>query len=115
MVATAFVGNIVIAYRNGRRESLAATMSDVTAEEWVAQDGGDLFRINASMGAARIADIILSAAGVDTRTSTIRVNGKLLPEVVLHGANVGTVVGRQFQQTPLTLPIGATIEFTQIT
>ena len=115
MVATPFVGNIVIQYRNGQRESIPATMSDVTADEWVAPDGTDFFNLNGSLGEAKIIDIVLSAGGIDTRTSSIRVNGKALPEVVLHGACVGTVVGRQFQQTPLLVPTGAKLEFTQTT
>ena len=115
MVATPFVGNIVVVYGNGKRESIPATMSDVTTEEWVAPDGTDFFRLDGSAGKAKIVDIIMSASGADTRTSTIRVNGKLLPEVVLHGANVGTIVGRQFQQTPLYVPQGAQLEFTQLT
>jgi hypothetical protein len=102
-------------YRSGLKESIPATCSDVNAEEWVAPDGTDFFKLNGSQGDAKITDIILSAAGVDTRTATIRVNGKLIPEVVLLGANVGTVVNRQFQQTPLYVPSGATLEFTQVT
>jgi len=114
-MATPFVGNIVLQYKNGTKESLPATMSDVTAEEWVSGDGGDLFRTRSDLGPVAIVDILLNNAGASVRTSTIRINGKQIPEVVLHGANVGTVVGRQFQQTPLMIPAGASIEITQLT
>ena len=114
-MATPFVGNIVVQYRNGQRESIPATMSDVNAEEWVAPDGTDFFNLNGSLGDAKIIDVVLNTGGADTRTSTININGKAIPEVVLHGANVGTVVGRQFQATPLVVPQGAKLEFTQTT
>ena len=114
-MATPFVGNIVISYAKGTRESLPATMSDVTAEEWVAPDGTDFFHVRSDLGQPVITDILLNNAGASVRTSTIRVNGKAIPDVVLHGANVGTVVGRQFQQTPIAVPPGAQIEFTQLT
>jgi len=114
-MATPFVGNIVVVYANGKRESIPASMNDVTANEWVAPDGTDFFRLDGSAGKGKIVDIILNTGGADTRTSQIRVNGKLLPDVVLHGANLGSTVGRQFQQTPLIVPQGAQIEFIQIT
>lgn len=114
MAATPFTGIIVVQYRSGLKESIPATMSDVADAEWVAPDGTDFFHLNASGGDARIVDIVLSTAGVDTRTSTIRVNGVLVPTIILHGANVGTVVNRQMQQTPLNLPAGAQLEFTQV-
>jgi len=115
MAATPFVGCIVVKYKDGFQETINATMSDVTTNEWVAPDGGDFFYLNASHGDAKIVDILLSASGVDCRTSTINVNTKQIPEIVLHGANVGTVVSRQFQQSNLYLPAGAKLEFTQLT
>jgi xanthine/CO dehydrogenase XdhC/CoxF family maturation factor len=115
MAAAAFVANIVLAYADGYKESVPMTCSDVTTEEWVAPDGTDFLSVSGGHGNAAIVDIILSAAGTDCRTSTIRINTKAAPEIVLHGGNVGTVVARQFQQTPLKLPAGAKVEFTQLT
>lgn len=115
MAATPYVANIVIQYQDGARESIPATASDVTTEEWVAPDGTDFFKLSGAHGNAAIVDIILSAAGVDTRTATINVNGKQIPTVVLGGANTGSTLNRQFQQTPLMVPAGATLEFTQVT
>ena len=115
MAAAPFVANIVIQYQDGSRESIPGTCSDVTTEEWVAPDGTDFFKVSGAHGNAAITDITLSAAGTDCRTSTIRVNTKLIPTVVLHGANVGTTISRQFQQTPLQIPAGATLEFAQVT
>ena len=114
-MATPYVANLVIQYQDGRRESLPATASDVTTEEWVAPDGTDFFKISGAHGNAAIVDIILSANPPSVRTATINVNGKAVPTVVLLGANVGTVVSRQFQQTPLRLPSGAQVEITQVT
>lgn len=114
-MATPFVANITIQYADGSKEAIPMTCSDVTTEEWVAPDGTDFLNISGAHGNAIISDIQLSSGGADTRTSTIRINTKAAPEVVLHGANVGSVFGRQFQQVPLKLPAGAKVEFTQLT
>jgi hypothetical protein len=115
MAATPFVGNIVVVYQNGKRETIPVTMSDVNTEKWVGPDGSTDIKFDGSAGQAKIIDVMLSAAGVDTRTSQIRVNGKLLPETVLHGVNIGTAVLRQYQQVPLKLPQGAIVQFIQTT
>jgi len=115
MVATPFVGNLVVVYQNGKRESIPVTCSDVNAALWVGPDSTTSIKLDGSAGQAKIIDVMLSAAGVDTRTSSIRVNGKLLPETVLHGVNIGTSVLRQYQQVPLKVPQGAQISFIQNT
>jgi len=115
MAAVAFVANLVLVYQDGFKESIACTVSDVTGAFYLGQDGLSPIRISGAHGNAALVDLMLSTTGTDTRTATIRINGKAIPEIVLNGANGGTVVSRQFQQTPLRLPAGASLLFTQVT
>jgi len=115
MAPVPFVANIVVAYKDGFKESISCTVSDVNAGFYLGQDGLSPVRISAAHGNAAIVDLMLSTTGTDTRTATIRVNGKAIPEIVLNGANGGTVVNRQFQMVPLRLPAGANLLFTQVT
>jgi hypothetical protein len=115
MAATAFICSIVVKYQDGYSEQIPCTASDVNAANWLGPDGLAPIRISGAHGNAIISDIILGPVATDTRTSTLEVNGRRIPEIVLHAANYGAVVGRQFQQTPLKLTQGAVLEFTQNT
>jgi len=114
-MATAYVSSIMVKYQDGFTEQITATADDVTTNNWLGVDGLAPIRMNGSHGNCAIVDIQIAPTPTDTRTSTIRVNGKSIPEVVLHGANLGTTIGRQFQQNPLKLTSGATITFAQLT
>jgi hypothetical protein len=114
-MATAYVASIFVKYQDGASEQISATCDDVTTNNWLGVDGLAPIRLSGAHGNAIIADIVLAPTPASTRTSTIRVNGKVIPEVVLHGANLGTTFGRQFQQQPLRLPAAATLTFAQLT
>ena len=114
-MATTYVASILVRYQDGFSEQISATADDVTTNNWLGVDGLAPIRLNGAHGNAIIADIILAPAPTSTRTSIIRVNGKTIPEVVLHGACLATTIGRQFQQTPLKLSQGATVTFAQLT
>lgn len=116
MAAVPFVINMLVAYADGTRENITMTASDVNAGFYLGQDGLSPIQVQAGRGHAKVVDMVLGpATGTDTRTATIRVNGKLNPQIVLQAANLGTIVGRQFQQNPLDIPSGATLLFTQTT
>ena len=115
MVATPYVGVIILQYQDGFSEQYPFTASDVNAAFWLGPDGLSPIKASGAHGNGIIKDIILSAAGVDTRTATIRVNGRAVPEIVVLGANIGTQVLRQFQQSPIKYPAGASMLFTQTT
>ena len=115
MAATPFIFSMFVKYQDGFSEQISCTGSDVNAANILGPDGLAPIRISGAHGNAIIADIILGPIATDTRTSTIQVNGKTIPEVVLHSANYGTIIGRQFQQQPLRLSQGAVLEFTQNT
>ena len=114
-MATAYVASIFVKYQDGYSEQISATGDDVTTANWLGMDGLAPIRLNGAHGNAIIADIVLAPAPTSTRTSTIRVNGKTIPEVVLNGANLFSTIGRQFQQQPLKLSQGAVVTFTQLT
>ena len=114
-MATAFVASIMVKYQDGFTEQITATCSDVTAQNWLGVDGLAPIKMNGAHGNCAVVDIQISPTPADTRTSTIRVNGRSIPEVVLHGANLGTTIGRQFQQNPLKLSSGSSVTFAQLT
>lgn len=116
MAAVPYVVNMTVQYQDGYRENIAMTASDVNAAFWLGQDGLSPIRISGAHGNCYVADIIIGpGTGTDTRTATIRVNGKLISDVVLLAANGSTVINRQFRQNPLRLPAGCTCLFTQTT
>mgnify|MGYP000275532713 CR=1 FL=1 len=115
MTAKPFVANLSVQYQDGFSENIMATGSDVNTQSWVGADGTSLIKLSAAHGNAVLKDIIISPAPEDCRYSTIRVNGKSIPDVVLHGANLHSTVVRQFQQCNLRLPAGAQLQFTQVT
>jgi hypothetical protein len=116
MAAVAFVVNAVVLYQDGYKENIVMTAADVNGQFYLGQDGLSPIRLSAAHGNAAIVDMIIGpATGTDTRTATIRVNGKSIPDVVLQAANGGTVYNRQFQSAPLRVPAGATLLFTMTT
>jgi len=116
MAAVPFVINMVVLYQDGTKENIVLTSSDVNGQFYLGQDGLSPIRLSGAHGNAAVVDMIIGpATGTDTRTATIRVNGKAIPDVVLQAANGGTVYNRQFQSAPLRVPSGATLLFTQTT
>lgn len=114
-MATAYVASLFVKYQDGFSEQISATADDTNGNNYLGVDGLAPIRLNGAHGNAIIADVVLAPAPTSTRTSTIRVNGKTIPEVVLNGANLFSTIGRQFQQQPLKLSQGAVITFTQVT
>jgi len=114
-MATANVINMTVKYANGSVESIIATADDTNGNNYLGADGLAPIRMSGAKGNCAIVDMSIAPAPTSTRTGTIRVNGKLIPETVLFGANLGANVLRQFQQAPLRLPQGATITVTQVT
>ena len=88
-------------------------ITDVNTAEITWEDGGDFLICPA--GFTVITDIMTASAVVDTSYSTINVNGVQIPRILSHNSCLGNIVGRPFQQVPLVVPSGATIEFTNQT
>lgn len=116
MAAVPFVINTTVQYKDGYRDNIVLTATDVNAQFYLGQDGLAPIQLESGHGPAKIVDMNIGpATGTDTRTATIEVNGKRIPSVVLQAANGSTVVNRQFQLNPLYLPAGASLRFTQTT
>ena len=88
-------------------------ITDVNAAETTWEDGGDFLVCPA--GFTMIIDISTASAVVDTSYSSINVNGVAIPRIMSHNSCLGTIVSRPFQQVPLKIPSGATLEFTNTT
>ena len=88
-------------------------ITDVNSAETTWEDGGDFLILPA--GFTVITDISTASAVVDTSYSTINVNSVTIPRIMAHNSCLGTIVGRPFQQVPLIVPSGSTLEFTNVT
>lgn len=116
MAAVPYIVSMKVNYADGYSESIGMTASDVNAQNWLGADGLAPIHLSGGRGTATIVDVLIGpGTGTDTRTATIQVNGKTIPEIVLLAACGSTVIGRQFQQSPLRISAGATMEFTQNT
>jgi hypothetical protein len=114
MAAAAFKATVVVQNSAGQRVAKYYTVSDVNAAFYIALSGGTELPLSALP--CKIVDIILSAAGTDTSTASIFINGADSSGVrIVNSANVSTVLGRQFQSAPLAIPAGALVKFTQNT
>lgn len=113
-MATAYTGTIVLAKGspNGPRESKYFTASDVAAAGYVFQDGNAFMTVPAN-APYFLVDVVLSAAGADTTTSQIYVNGAPTPAVIVNVANVYTVLNRQIQSAPVGFQPGSSVKFYQ--
>lgn len=98
---------------DGQTKSIPLTASDVNAAYWLFPDGSNQNTLG--NGAAVIKDIIYTAAGTDTSNVDVYVNGFYTGYRIFNGANLGTVLNRQVQNTPIGVRPGATIRFIQNT
>lgn len=114
MVAAAFTGTLVLQGQTGKRISYPITASDVAAANYIFPDGnGDVVLPTNLGGYLTVVDLILSAAGTDTRTADIYVNGKVTGEAVQNNANLYNGQYRQFMSAPVNIAAGARVRFIQ--
>jgi hypothetical protein len=116
MAAAAFLASLTFAKNNinGEPVTYFCTVSDVNAAFYIFPDGNNFVTLP---GGANwiLKDISLSAAGTDTRTATIFVNGLNSGRTLLNAANLGTNYSRQFMLGPLQFSGGTNLRFTQNT
>lgn len=116
MAAAPFLGVVKARYQDGFTDQWNVTISDVNAAYWIFPDLNNNVILSTQHGYCDIYDIILSAAGTDTRTANIFVNGKPSSMAVQNGANLASNQARQFTPgAPLRLAAGANLRFTQVT
>jgi hypothetical protein len=99
----------------GETFNYPCTISDVNAAFYIFPDGNSDVVLPSNKGPLALVDVVLSAAGTDTRTATIWVNGKNTGEVVLNAGNIGTNVARQFVGSPLLIAPASRLRFIQVT
>lgn len=95
------------------KKSVPLTASDVNAAAWVFPSGGTELQL--SSGQAVITDIIYTAAGTDTTSVDVFVNGINTGYRIFNGTNLYNVLGRQIQSTPIGIRAGALVKFVQNT
>jgi hypothetical protein len=115
MAAAAFVATAKFKCADGYAFQMPFTVSDVNAAFYLGPDGQSFITLPSGHGVVQMWDIILSAAGTDTRTATITANSKATGETVQNSANLGTNTARQFIGAPVNFQPGANVRFTQVT
>lgn len=112
-MATPYTVEVKVAGTSGWNYVYHFTASDVAAEAWLGNDGsGDLI-LPANKGALAIVDIIVSSAGGTTKNAELFLNGVSTGQNISLAANVGTVYNRQFQGSPIPLPIAGKFKVLQ--
>lgn len=116
MAAAAFVALLNFVGANGVPFSYYCTVSDVNAAYYVHVDGQGQVSLPTDKGSfVVLKDIILSAAGTDTTTASILINGKNTGERVVNATNLASNLTRQFMQTPMRIAAGSTFRLLQNT
>jgi len=115
MAAAPFLAVLKFKADTGATFSYPCTVSDVNAAFYIFPDGNSDVILPSNMGNLYLADVILSAAGTDTRTATIFCGGKNTGEQILNAGNVGTVINRQFVGNPVGFAPASRLRFTQVT
>lgn len=115
MVAAPF--KIVLKFKTAKGVPLqySATATDVNAAYYLFQDGQDNLTLPSMYGTLYLTDVILSAAGTDTSTGSIFINGKRCPDIIMNAANVATNLSRQFMGAPIGVMAGANFRVQQVT
>lgn len=113
MAAAAFTATLLFRGGNGAMLSRYATVSDVNAAYYVFSDGNAFLTLPA--GDWFFQDLILSAAGTDTKSAAVYLNGAPTSLVVVNAANVYNVLQRQIASTAPRLQGGSTLKFVQAT
>jgi hypothetical protein len=98
---------------DGGVKNIPFTSSDVNGEFWLFPDGSSSLPLGAS--AAVIKDLIYTAAGTDTSSVSVFVNGIDTGYKIFNAANLATTIQRQVANSPIGVKPGASIKFKQNT
>ena len=116
MAAAAYKVTMVAALGSpsGPRKIFSLTASDVNAANWLFANGIGPNTLNGKAD-VYIVDCILSAAGTDTSQSEFYINGVSTGFKLQNATSLATTIVRQFQNAPLLVPAGATLNVIQVT
>lgn len=112
MAAAAFKIAMTVRNAKGQARSIPLTVSDVAAAFALFPSGSSEMTLSSTD--AYVTDMVYTAAGTDTSQLQVFINGVDTGIRVYNGANLGTVYNRQVQQSPIFVPAGALIRFTQL-
>jgi hypothetical protein len=112
MAAAAYKVSLMFQGTKSGRFSRFCTASDVNAAAYTFEDANTFISFGEDV---RLVDIILSAAGTDTTTSAVYVNGAPTSLRIINSANIYTVLQRQVAQVQPLFAAGSTIKFIQAT
>jgi len=97
----------------GQTKSIPLTASDVNAAFALFPSGGSELALSSLPSV--IADMLFTAAGTDTSQLQLFINGIDSGIRIYNGANLGTAYARQVLTSPIAIPAGALVRFTQLT
>lgn len=112
MAAAAYKAALRIVNSANQVRSIPVTASDVTAAAWVFPSGGTELQLSSLP--CLVSDILYTAAGTDTSQVAVYINGIDSGIRIFNGANLGTVYDRQVKTSPIAIPAGALVKFTQL-
>jgi len=116
MTAAPFKALLVMAFGSPRSENritYPCTVTDVAAGTYVFPDLNTDVVLPSIYGNVYLVDVILTAAGTDTSTADIYVNGRNTPATIQNGANLASNQARQFLSAPIGFPPGARVKIIQ--
>jgi len=99
---------------NGPKKLYSLTASDVNAAFWLFPAGTSSNVLNGTQD-VYIVDAILSAAGTDTTQSEVYIGGVSTGFKLLNATSLATTIVRPFPSSPLRVPAGLPVQFTQLT
>jgi hypothetical protein len=112
-MAAAYKVAMKVVNAQGQTRSIPLTASDVNAAYWIFPSGGSELQLSSVPSV--IADVIYSAAGTDTSSVSVYINGIDSGIKLFNAANLGTVYDRQVKTCPIQIPAGALVRFIQNT
>ncbi len=115
MAAAPFTAVLKFSTQSGKTFFYNCTVSDVNGEFYTFPDGQSFVNLPSNDGYVQLFDVLLSAAGTDTSTATIFVNGKSTGQQIQNSGNLASNQARQFAGTPVTFQPGANLRLTQNT
>lgn len=98
---------------DGKIKNIPLTASDVNAAYWLFPDGSSTMPFG--NGPAVIREVIYSAAGTDTTSVDVFVNGINTGYRIFNSLNLGTTINRQVANSPIGIAPGAQVKFVQNT
>lgn len=114
-MAAPFKAVLKFTAQDGTTHQYPCTVSDVNAAQYVFPDGEGNVVLPSNHGTMFLTDVILSAAGTDTTTASLFVNGNSTNVLIMNAANVATNLSRQFMGAPVAIAAGARLKITQNT